>query len=120
MYRTGTDILFERKHRRDFSLNYFNGPPMGPGPHIFPIPCMLNVLVFSLPGLVTICVDAQREFVATGIVVERVGISLRYMNDRYVACSDIVYFALARALYFFFPHLREEAKSKPDWDDLEL
>ena len=88
--------------------------------HIFPIPCMLNVLVSSLPGLVTICVDAQREFVANGIVVERVSISLRYMNDRYVACSDIVYFALARALYFFFPHLREEAKSKPDWDDLEL
>jgi hypothetical protein len=42
------------------------------------------------------------------------------MNDRYVAGSAIVYLALARALYFFFPHLREEAKSKLNWADLEL
>ena len=67
-----------------------------------------------------ICVEAQREFVANGIVVERVSLLLRYMNDRYVAGSAIVYLALARALYFFFPHLREEAKSKLNWADLEL
>jgi hypothetical protein len=82
---------------------------------------MLSVLVSSLLGLVTTCVEAQREFVAKCTPAECAGISLRYMNDRYVACSDTVYLALARALFiFFFPHPRKEAKPIPDWDDLEL